>query len=197
MEAGRRANIDARMKGCYNLDNKMTDIYLPRKCDYTDRLITSKDHSSVQLSICDVPLLTLRLTPTAPSTAINPHSSPSPGSCARPVRATWPSKKCSEKRKSSETHLYTHHYLIIQNNNIIIEPSTLSQLSKALPSFTQMHARRACIHLFRISIKLTSSFPAELSRKVPQVSLHTLLGSHHCESELRLVIYLPISCVFR
>jgi small subunit ribosomal protein S21e len=42
------------MKGTINQENKMTDIYLPRKCDYTDRIITSKDHSSIQLSICDL-----------------------------------------------------------------------------------------------------------------------------------------------
>ncbi len=43
------------MKGCSNQDNKVTDLYLPRKCDYTDRLITPKDNSSVQITICDVP----------------------------------------------------------------------------------------------------------------------------------------------
>ncbi len=42
------------MKGNLNLENKLTDIYLPRKCDFTDRVLTSKDHSSIQLSICDV-----------------------------------------------------------------------------------------------------------------------------------------------
>jgi small subunit ribosomal protein S21e len=54
MEAGRQRASETRMKGCVNFDNKMTDIYLPRKCDYTDRIITSKDHSSIQLSVCDV-----------------------------------------------------------------------------------------------------------------------------------------------
>lgn len=42
------------MRGCINQDNKITDLYLPRKCDYTDRLITPKDNSSVQISICEV-----------------------------------------------------------------------------------------------------------------------------------------------
>ncbi|MCL4117316.1 UNVERIFIED_CONTAM: hypothetical protein GTU68_050414 [Idotea baltica] len=42
------------MHGCINDKNKLTDIYLPRKCDYTDRVITSKDRSSIQLGICDV-----------------------------------------------------------------------------------------------------------------------------------------------
>ena len=42
------------MRGCLNLENKLTDIYLPRKCDFTDRVVTSKDHSSIQLSISDV-----------------------------------------------------------------------------------------------------------------------------------------------
>jgi hypothetical protein len=42
------------MKGCINQDNKVTDLYLPRKCDYTDRIITPKDNSSIQLTISDV-----------------------------------------------------------------------------------------------------------------------------------------------
>jgi len=45
------------MTGCVNIDKKMTDIYLPRKCDFTDRIIASKDHSSIQISLCDVLLL--------------------------------------------------------------------------------------------------------------------------------------------
>jgi len=31
------------MKGNVIFENKLTDLYLPRKCDYTDKLITSKD----------------------------------------------------------------------------------------------------------------------------------------------------------
>ena len=54
MEAGRANNLDTKMKGCINDKHKLTDIYLPRKCDYTDRVITSKDYSSIQISICDV-----------------------------------------------------------------------------------------------------------------------------------------------
>lgn len=54
MEAGRQRNLQTKMFGCHNQDNKLTDLYLPRKCDYTDRLITPKDSSSVQLTICDV-----------------------------------------------------------------------------------------------------------------------------------------------
>ena len=54
MEAGRKQNLETKMKGCINQDNKVTDLYLPRKCDYTDRLITPKDNSSIQLNICEV-----------------------------------------------------------------------------------------------------------------------------------------------
>ena len=42
------------MKGCINQDGKVTDLYLPRKCDYIDRLITPKDNSSIQLNICEL-----------------------------------------------------------------------------------------------------------------------------------------------
>jgi hypothetical protein len=57
MEAGRTRNQQTKMRGCINQDNKLTDIYLPRKCDYTDKLITPKDNSSIQLSIADVPFM--------------------------------------------------------------------------------------------------------------------------------------------
>jgi small subunit ribosomal protein S21e len=42
------------MKGCVNDKGDLTDIYLPRKCEYSDRIINSKDKSSVQITICDV-----------------------------------------------------------------------------------------------------------------------------------------------
>ncbi|KIM21744.1 hypothetical protein M408DRAFT_333287 [Serendipita vermifera MAFF 305830] len=32
----------------------LVDLYVPRKCSATNRLITSKDHASVQISIVDV-----------------------------------------------------------------------------------------------------------------------------------------------
>lgn len=53
MEAGRQQNLQTKMKGTFNDKHNLTDIYLPRKCDYTDRIITSKDRSSVQITICD------------------------------------------------------------------------------------------------------------------------------------------------
>ena len=54
MESGRHRNFETRMKGGLNLEGKLTDSYLPRKCDYTDRIITPTDNSSVQISVCDV-----------------------------------------------------------------------------------------------------------------------------------------------
>lgn len=77
MEAGRARNLESKMKGTINQDNKLTDIYLPRKCDYTDRIITSKDHSSIQLSIADVTHPSPRSMKTAPSTSPRPTSLPS------------------------------------------------------------------------------------------------------------------------
>lgn len=103
MEAGRQRALESKMQGCLNVDKKLTDIYLPRKCDYTDRIITSKDHSSVQISLCDVHLAPLRSTKTAPSTSPNPTSSPSAASSAPPVRATLPSRESSPRRSSSDS----------------------------------------------------------------------------------------------
>lgn len=57
MLAGRQQNINQRMQGCINQDKNLTDLYLPRKCDYTDKLITPKDKSSIQITICDVIIL--------------------------------------------------------------------------------------------------------------------------------------------
>lgn len=30
------------------------DLYIPRKCDWTNRLVSSKDHASVQLNVANV-----------------------------------------------------------------------------------------------------------------------------------------------
>ncbi|KAI7866883.1 30S ribosomal protein S21e [Spinellus fusiger] len=37
-----------------NSEGKFVDLYIPRKCSATNRLITAKDHSSVQINISDV-----------------------------------------------------------------------------------------------------------------------------------------------
>ncbi|KAL9447287.1 hypothetical protein AB3S75_014876 [Citrus x aurantiifolia] len=34
-----------------NEEGKNTDLYIPRKCSATNRLITSKDHAAVQINI--------------------------------------------------------------------------------------------------------------------------------------------------
>lgn len=52
--AGRKANQQKVMKGCTNDKGEQTELYLPRKCDYTDRILNSKDKSSVQLVICEL-----------------------------------------------------------------------------------------------------------------------------------------------
>jgi small subunit ribosomal protein S21e len=54
MESGRQANQERKMKGCVNDEHQLTDSYLPRKCEYSDRILTSKDRSSIQLVICEV-----------------------------------------------------------------------------------------------------------------------------------------------
>jgi len=54
LQAGRTQNTHQKMRGTINQENKLTDIYLPRKCDYTDRIIPSKDDSSIQLAINDL-----------------------------------------------------------------------------------------------------------------------------------------------
>jgi small subunit ribosomal protein S21e len=34
-----------------NDEGEVVDLYIPRKCAWTDKLITAKDHASVQLNI--------------------------------------------------------------------------------------------------------------------------------------------------
>ena len=35
-------------------EGNIVDIYIPRKCSATNRLITAKDHASVQIEIAEV-----------------------------------------------------------------------------------------------------------------------------------------------
>ncbi|OZJ04690.1 40S ribosomal protein S21 [Bifiguratus adelaidae] len=37
-----------------NSEGRVVDLYIPRKCSATGRLITAKDHASVQINIGDV-----------------------------------------------------------------------------------------------------------------------------------------------
>mmetsp|Transcript_2769 Transcript_2769/g.3986 ORF Transcript_2769/g.3986 Transcript_2769/m.3986 type:complete len:92 (+) Transcript_2769:113-388(+) len=40
-----------RKPGMINNDNELVDIYIPRKCTATNKLIGAKDHASVQIQI--------------------------------------------------------------------------------------------------------------------------------------------------
>ncbi|ORY97695.1 30S ribosomal protein S21e [Syncephalastrum racemosum] len=37
-----------------NSEGRLVDLYIPRKCSATNRLITAKDHASVQINVGDV-----------------------------------------------------------------------------------------------------------------------------------------------
>jgi len=37
-----------------NIEGKKVDLYIPRKCSATGRIITAKDHASVQINIGEV-----------------------------------------------------------------------------------------------------------------------------------------------
>lgn len=39
-----------------NSNNEIVDLYIPRKCSATNRLITAKDHAAVQINVCNVSL---------------------------------------------------------------------------------------------------------------------------------------------
>lgn len=40
--------------GMLNDEGKCVDLYIPRKCDYTNKLLHSKDKSSVQINFAEV-----------------------------------------------------------------------------------------------------------------------------------------------
>jgi len=40
--------------GMTNNDNQVVDLYIPRRCAWTNRLITARDHSSVRINIAEV-----------------------------------------------------------------------------------------------------------------------------------------------
>jgi len=43
--------VTARKAGMRNKDDNIVDSYIPRRCAWTNRLITAKDHSSVRIAI--------------------------------------------------------------------------------------------------------------------------------------------------
>ena len=45
------SSLQAKMQ---NDKGEIVDLYIPRKCSATNRLITAKDHSSVQIEIAEV-----------------------------------------------------------------------------------------------------------------------------------------------
>lgn len=133
MEAGRQRALESKMTGNVNIEKKLTDIYLPRKCDFTDRIITSKDHSSVQISLCDVLCLRPRSMKTAPLISANPISSLSAASCVPPVRATHLFKKSSRKRSSSDTLDIFHSFIPITTLTTKTSVGSLPQFSRVVP----------------------------------------------------------------
>ena len=40
--------------GTLNDEGVCVDLYLPRKCEYTNKILHSKDRSSVQINVCEV-----------------------------------------------------------------------------------------------------------------------------------------------
>ena len=40
--------------GTLNEEGVCVDLYLPRKCDYTNKILHSKDRSSVQINVAEV-----------------------------------------------------------------------------------------------------------------------------------------------
>lgn len=43
-----------RFRTCHVLQGDLVDLYVPRKCAATGRIIEAKDHASVQIAVADV-----------------------------------------------------------------------------------------------------------------------------------------------
>ena len=120
MLAGRHKNLDTKMKGTINNEGKMCDMFLPRKCDYTDRVISSKDHSSIHLSVCDVTIPSPSSTPTAPSTSPNHQSSQFQATSDPQEKETLQFKKSLPKKNSFDrTSIYLMYFIIVVKKNIL------------------------------------------------------------------------------
>jgi len=48
------SNIRLDKEGTYNDKGELVDLYIPRKCAATNKIIHAKDKSSVQLNIAEV-----------------------------------------------------------------------------------------------------------------------------------------------
>lgn len=48
------AKFNGPMVGMINDEHELVDSYLPRKCDYTNKILNAKDKSSVQINIASV-----------------------------------------------------------------------------------------------------------------------------------------------
>ena len=82
-----------------NEENKIVDLYIPRKCSATNRLITAKDTASVQIDVAEVSLthLTLFINRSMKTGRSLERRRPSPwqGSSDREARPTLASTDCS------------------------------------------------------------------------------------------------------
>ena len=106
-----------------NDEGKIVDLYIPRKCSATNRLITAKDHASVQIEICQVSISTwlcgiifcerfyfFRLTKTAEWTAAWTPLSLLLASCAKEARPTLALTDSSLRETSSAS--------VVENNSV-------------------------------------------------------------------------------
>merc|ERR1712062_504104 len=83
----------------FNMQNdkgEIVDLYIPRKCSASNRLIGAKDKSSIQINFCDVDPQTGRMlgsTRRSPSVAPSAAwASPTTPSTVSPVRMASPNK---------------------------------------------------------------------------------------------------------
>ncbi|EGR32216.1 hypothetical protein IMG5_092210 [Ichthyophthirius multifiliis] len=56
MNAGRKNQWSKAMTGLVNDQKVLVDQYLPRKCEWTNRIIHSTDASSIQVNVAEVGL---------------------------------------------------------------------------------------------------------------------------------------------
>ena len=58
-ETQQENTTEAYMEGCLNENGDSVELYIPRKCSWTNKILGAKDRASIQFSVAKVKILNL------------------------------------------------------------------------------------------------------------------------------------------
>merc|ERR1712003_9885 len=94
-------DLDTKRTKMQNDKGEIVDLYIPRKCSASNRLIGAKDKSSIQINFCDVDPATGRMLSTNQTFAICEPSeewdNPTIPFTDSPAKLVWPNKRGSNE----------------------------------------------------------------------------------------------------